>query len=59
MERPGSPEACNDGWATSCLRNARRVAKIIGPRIFTVTPPLGREAKCIYTQIRQIMREEA
>lgn len=46
----------SDGWATYCLRNQRAVAKIIGPRTFTITQPLGRDAKWAYLKIREIMR---
>jgi hypothetical protein len=47
---------CDDGWATYSLRNQRKVAKIIGPRTFTITRPLQREAEWTYTEIRRIMR---
>lgn len=46
----------DDGWATYCMRNQRKVAKIIGPRTFTVTQPLTREAKSTYEEARRIMR---
>jgi hypothetical protein len=46
----------SDGWATYCMRNQQAVAKIIGPRTFTITQPLGREAKWAYLKIREIMR---
>ncbi|MGY3575293.1 hypothetical protein [Bradyrhizobium sp. USDA 4504] len=53
------PVPCDDGWATYCMRNQRKVAKIIGPRTFTLTQPLGREARSVYTEIRRIMRGRA
>ena len=46
----------DDGWASYCLRNQRRVAKIIGSRTFTLTRPLQGEAQWTYEMIRQIMR---
>jgi hypothetical protein len=51
-----SPKTCDDGWADYCLRNQRKVAKIIGPRTFTITRPLQREAQWTYSEIRRIMR---
>jgi hypothetical protein len=47
---------CDDGWATYSMRNQRKVAKLIGPRTFTITQPLRREAEKDYTEIRRIMR---
>lgn len=52
-----SPKPCDDGWADYCLRNQRKVARIIGPRTFTVTRPLQRDAQWTYEEIRRIMRE--
>jgi hypothetical protein len=46
----------SDDWATYCMRNQRAVAKVIGPRTFTVTQGLGRDAKWAYAEIRRIMR---
>jgi hypothetical protein len=51
-----SPRPCDDGWATYSMRNQRAVAKIIGPRTFTITRPLRREAERDYTFIRRTMR---
>lgn len=51
-----SPNPCDDGWADYCLRNQRKVAKIIGSRTFTITRPLQREAEWTYSEIRRIMR---
>ena len=51
-----SPQPCNDGWADYCLRNQRKVAKIIGSRTFTITRSLQREAQWTYSEIRRIMR---
>lgn len=51
-----SPQPCDDGWADYCLRNQRKVAKIIGPRTFTITRSLQREAQWTYSEIRRIMR---
>jgi hypothetical protein len=48
---------CDDGWATYSIRNQRAVAKIIGPRTFTINHPLRRDAEWAYTEIRRIMRE--
>lgn len=53
-----SPKPCDDGWATYSLRNQRKVAKIIGPRTFTITRPLQRQAEWTYSEIRRIMRAE-
>jgi hypothetical protein len=50
---------CDDGWATYSLRNQRKVAKIIGPRTFTINHLLRRKAEWVYTEIRRIMRETA
>jgi hypothetical protein len=50
---------CDDGWASYSMRNQRKVANIIGPRTFTITQPLRREAERDYTEIRRIMRETA
>jgi hypothetical protein len=47
----------SDDWATYCMRNQREVAKIIGPRTFTITQPLGQQAKWVYAEIRRIMRD--
>jgi hypothetical protein len=49
---------CDDGWATYSIRNQRAVAKIIGPRTFTINHPLRRDAEWAYTEIRRIMRED-
>jgi hypothetical protein len=49
---------CDDGWATYSMRNQRAVAKIIGPRTFTINHPLRRDAEWVYTDIRRIMRED-
>ena len=46
----------SDGWATYCMEDQKRVAKVIGPRTFTVTQRLGRDAKWAYAEIRRIMR---
>jgi hypothetical protein len=46
----------DDDWATYCMRNSEAVQKIIGPRSFTITHPLGREAKWAYEEIRRIMK---
>lgn len=50
----------SDDWTTYCMRNQRKVAKIIDhrprPRTFTITQPLGREAKWVYGEVRRIMR---
>jgi hypothetical protein len=51
-----SRKPCDDGWATYCMRNQRRVAKIIGPRTFTVNHPLRRDAEWTYGEVRRIMR---
>ncbi|THD57118.1 MAG: hypothetical protein E8A46_01875 [Bradyrhizobium sp.] len=47
----------SDDWATYCLRNQRAVAKIIGPRTFTINQSLRRDAEWVYAEIRRIMRE--
>jgi hypothetical protein len=47
----------SDDWATYCLYDQRKVAKIIGPRTFTITQPLNWEARWAYSEIRRIMRE--
>ncbi len=52
-------ELYSDGWAIYCMRNQRKVAKVIGPRTFTVTQPLGRDAKWVYGEVRRIMRLDA
>jgi hypothetical protein len=49
---------CDDGWATYSVRNQRKVAKIIGPRTFTISHALRRDAEWAYTEIRRIMRED-
>ncbi|TAI63462.1 hypothetical protein [Bradyrhizobium sp. Leo170] len=51
-----SRKPCDDGWATYCMRNQRRVAKIIGPRTFTINHPLRRDAEWTYGEVRRIMR---
>jgi hypothetical protein len=48
----------SDDWATYCLRNSKAAQRIIGPRSFTISRELGREAKSAYGQIRAIMRGE-
>jgi hypothetical protein len=48
----------SDDWATYCIRNRRKVQKAIGPRSFTITQPLGRDARWVYGEIRRIMRED-
>jgi hypothetical protein len=48
----------SDGWATYSMRNQRAVAKIIGPRTFTINHPLRRDAEWAYSEIRRIMRED-
>jgi hypothetical protein len=45
----------SDDWAVYCMRNQRRVEKLIGPRTFTVTRPLTKEATWVYNAVRQIM----
>jgi hypothetical protein len=47
----------SDDWAFYFMRNRRKVAKIIGPRTFTITRPLQRDAQRVYSEIRRIMRE--
>lgn len=47
----------DDGWATYCMRNQRRVTKIIGPRTFTINQPLRKEAEWMYSEVRRIMRK--
>lgn len=54
-----SPKPCDDGWATYSMRNHRQVAKIIGPRTFTINQPLRRDAEWTYGAIRRIMRSKA
>ncbi|WP_041357982.1 hypothetical protein [Nitrobacter hamburgensis] len=51
-----SRKPCDDGWASYSLRNQRKVARIIGPRTFTITRPLQRKAEWTYSEIRRIMR---
>ena len=46
----------SDGWATYCFRNRRAVAKIIGPRTFTINQALRRDAEWAYAEIRRIMK---
>jgi hypothetical protein len=46
----------SDDWATYCMRNQREVAKIIGPRTFTISQALRRDAEWAYAEIRRIMR---
>lgn len=46
----------SDQWATYCVRNERRVAKIIGQRVCTINQPLRREARWAYEETRRIMR---
>jgi hypothetical protein len=46
----------SDDWATYCMRNQRAVAKIIGPRTFTINQALRRDAEWAYAEIRRIMR---
>jgi hypothetical protein len=48
----------SDDWATYCIRNQRSVQKAIGPRTFTISHPLRRDAEWAYTEIRRIMRED-
>jgi hypothetical protein len=48
----------SDDWATYCVRNSKAVQRIIGPRSFTISRELGREAKSAYGQIRSIVRGE-
>jgi hypothetical protein len=46
---------CDDGWATYCMRNQRKVAKIISnPHLHYQPEPAG--AEWVYTEIRRIMR---
>ena len=52
-----SPRPCDDGWAPYCMRNRRRVEKIIG-QTFTLTRPLQREAEWTFSEIRRIMRRD-
>jgi hypothetical protein len=40
------------------MRNSEAVQKVIGPRSFTITHSLGREAKWAYSEIRSILRGE-
>lgn len=46
----------SDDWATYCLKNGKAVQKIIGPRTFTITHALGREAKWFYNEFRRILK---
>jgi hypothetical protein len=46
----------SDSWTTYCMRNRREVAKIIGPRTFTINQALRRDAEWAYAEIRRIMR---
>jgi hypothetical protein len=46
----------SDDWATYCVRNQREVAKVIGPRTFTINQALRRDAEWAYAEIRRIMR---
>jgi hypothetical protein len=46
----------SDDWATYCIRNQRKVARIIGPRTLTVTQPLTRDANWAYDEVRRILR---
>jgi hypothetical protein len=61
-QRPGAHKQLrfktlySDGWATYCMRNQRDVAKIIGPRTFTINQALRRDAEWVYAEIRRIMR---
>jgi hypothetical protein len=48
----------SDDWATYCLRRTKEVQKIVGPRTFTITHSLGRDARWVYGQTRSIMRGE-
>jgi hypothetical protein len=48
----------SDDWATYCIRHQRAVAKVIGPRTFTITQPLIRDARWTYGEIRRIMLED-
>jgi hypothetical protein len=47
----------SDGWATYNMRNQCAVAKIIGPRTFTINQALRWDAEWAYGEIRRIMRE--
>lgn len=47
----------SDDWATYCMENQAKVAKIIGPRTFTINQPLRRDAEWVYAEIRRIMSE--
>jgi hypothetical protein len=64
MGRPGKHKQllfktpCDDGWATYAMRNHRAIAKIIGPRTFTINHPMRRDAKRTYGEIRRILRED-
>jgi hypothetical protein len=46
----------SDDWATCCFRNQRPISKIIGPRTFTISQALRRDAEWAYSEIRRIMR---
>ena len=46
----------SDGWATYCMEDQKKVAKIIGPRSFTINQLLRRDAEWAYAEIRRIMR---
>jgi hypothetical protein len=46
----------SDGWATYCMEDQAKVAKIIGPRTFTINHLLRRDAEWAYAEIRRIMR---
>ena len=48
----------SDDWATYCIRNQPAVAKVIGPRTFTINHALRRDAEWAYDEIRRIMRED-
>jgi hypothetical protein len=49
----------SDDWATYCMEDQAKVAKIIGPRTFTISQPLRRDAEWAYSEIRRIMRRGA
>lgn len=46
----------SDDWATYCMEDQAKVAKIVGPRTFTISQPLRRDAEWTYGEIRRIMR---
>jgi hypothetical protein len=46
----------SDDWATYCMFDQEKVAKIIGPRTFTINQALRRDAEWAYAEIRRIMR---